>query len=116
MLSHRENVQLRNSGEYRRKRSKLFSKICQGQKGFDLGQKKFKIISCLCTLNGIARAGHSSQESGDQALRRTQIYELIKKVKASETESEKKDQDRGVIADLATAIEKDRQVMIRNLL
>ncbi len=52
MLSQRENV--RTSKFWRKSKEKnrnFFGKLSQGiKKGFDLGQKKFKIISCLCTF------------------------------------------------------------------
>jgi hypothetical protein len=51
MLSHRENV--RTSKFWRKSKEKnrnFFQKFTKGIEGFDLGKKKFKIISCLCTF------------------------------------------------------------------
>ncbi len=51
MLSHRGNV--RTSKFWRKSKEKkrnFFRRFTKGIKGFDLGQKKFKIISCLCTF------------------------------------------------------------------
>ncbi len=51
MLSHRGNV--RTSKFWRKSKEKkriFFRKFTKGTYGFDLGQKKFKIISCLCTF------------------------------------------------------------------
>jgi len=39
----------KKNGENRRKSSEIFFKNLR-REGFDLGQKKFKIISCLCTF------------------------------------------------------------------
>jgi hypothetical protein len=53
MLSHRVNVRTskfwRKSKETKRK---FFRKFTKGIQGFDLGKKKFKNISCLCTFKG----------------------------------------------------------------
>ncbi len=52
MLSHRGNV--RTSKFWRKSKEKkrnFFRKFTKGIWGFDLGKKKFKIISCLCTFN-----------------------------------------------------------------
>jgi hypothetical protein len=57
MLSHRGNV--RTSKFWRKSKDKkqiFFRKFTKGIKGFDLGQKKFKIISCLCTFNTASSA------------------------------------------------------------
>ncbi len=55
MLSHREIVRtskfLRKSKD---KKGNFFRKFTKGIYGFDLGQKKFKIISCLCTFKETA--------------------------------------------------------------
>jgi hypothetical protein len=51
MLSHRGNV--RTSKFWQKSKEKnpiFFRKFTKDIKGFDLGQKKFKIISCLCTF------------------------------------------------------------------
>jgi hypothetical protein len=51
MLSHRGNV--RTSKFWRKSKEKkrnYFRKFTKGIWGFDLGKKKFKIISCLCTF------------------------------------------------------------------
>jgi hypothetical protein len=51
MLSHRGNV--RTSKFWRKSKDKkrnFFLKFTEGILGFDLGQKKFKIISCLYTF------------------------------------------------------------------
>jgi hypothetical protein len=51
MLNHCGNV--RTSKSWRKsmeKKRNFFHKFTKGIKGFDLGKKKFKIISCLCTF------------------------------------------------------------------
>ncbi len=51
MLSHHENV--RTSKFWRKSKEKkrnFFWKFTKGIYGFDFGQKKIKIISCLCTF------------------------------------------------------------------
>ncbi len=48
--------ELRNSGKNRRKKSETFLEYlpwAMGIYGFDLGKKKLKIISCLCTFKDI---------------------------------------------------------------
>ena len=47
MLSHLTSKFWQKSKE---KKQKNFQKFMKGIYGFDLGQKKFKIISCLCTF------------------------------------------------------------------
>jgi hypothetical protein len=50
-----EMFEHRNSGENRRLRSEIFSKIYEGHIRIDLGKKKIKIISCLCTFNNLVQ-------------------------------------------------------------
>ncbi len=52
MLSHRENVWTSKFWrKWKEKKQIFFRKSTKGMSGYDLGQKKFKIISCLCTFN-----------------------------------------------------------------
>ena len=79
---------------------------------------------------GLARAGKDFAEIqdtvkkafGDKALRRTQIYEVIRKVKASENTDDqrirnpkKTKRDQSLITAIAAAVEQDRRVTIDNL-
>ncbi len=63
MLSHRENVRVRNSGVNRRIRSKIFfGNLPRAYK--DLIQvKKFKIISCLCIFKDVTLCRHLKRDS-----------------------------------------------------
>ncbi len=60
MLSHCENVLTsqcwRKSKE---KKRNFFRKFTKGIQGFDLGKKKFKIISCLCTFKSREMTGRT---------------------------------------------------------
>jgi hypothetical protein len=61
MLSHRGNVRTSKFWRKLKEKKQIFiRKFSKGISGFDLGKKKFKIISCLCTFKSSTQSSINS--------------------------------------------------------